>query len=153
MRNLKDRLDKIIHKLADKENKSKEDQDLETSLIGLDIFSSPFFPDFDCFIPAEKKSCIIEELNKLLVSTEDSAQSQIHQAGMEVLSPLVFLDTCQLGSSENLTTLDEFLPIIGEDYFLPKEQSEDYIELPILHELGRNTQDILTNIVVDHGRS
>lgn len=87
------------------------------------------------------------------MSTEDSAQSQIHQAGMEVLSPLVFLDTCQLGSSENLTTLDEFLPIIGEDYFLPKEQSEDYIELPILHELGRNTQDILTNIVVDHGRS
>ena len=87
------------------------------------------------------------------MSTEDSAQSQIHQAGMEVLSPLVFLDTCQLGSSENLTTLDEFLPIIGEDYFLPKEQSEDYIELPILHELGRNSQDILTHIVVYHGRS
>ena len=104
-------------------------------------------------IPAEKKNCIIEELNKVLVSTEDSARSEVHQAGMEVISPLVFLDTCQLGSSENLTTLDEFLPIIGEDYFLPKEQSEDYIELPILHELGRNTQDILTNIVVDHGRS
>ena len=73
----------------------------------------------------------------MLVSTEDSARSEVHQAGMEVVSPLVFLDTCQLGSSENLTTLDEFLPIIGEDYFLPKEQSDDYIELPILHELGR----------------
>ena len=58
---------------------------------------------------------------------------------MEVIAPLVFLDTCQLDSSENLavSTLDEYLPIIGEDYFLPKEQSEDYIELPILHELGR----------------
>ena len=56
---------------------------------------------------------------------------------MEVISPLVFLDTCQLGSTENLTELDEFLPIIGEDYFLPKKQSDDYIELPILHELGR----------------
>ena len=56
---------------------------------------------------------------------------------MEVISPLVFLDTCQPGSAENLTTLDEFLPIIGEDYFLPKEQNDDYIELPILHELGR----------------
>ena len=40
VRDLKDRLDKIIHKLADKENKSKEDQDLETSLIGLDISSN-----------------------------------------------------------------------------------------------------------------
>ena len=94
-------------------------------------------------IPPEKKNCIIEELNKVLVSTEDSARSEVHQAGMEVISPLVFLDTCQLGSSENLTTLDEFLPIIGEDYFLPKEQSEDYIELPILHELGRLTPEIL----------
>ena len=88
----------------------------------------------------------------MLVSTEDSARSEVHQAGMEVISPLVFLDTCQLGSSENLTTLDEFLPIIGEDYFLPKEQSEDYIELPILQELGRfysaDTLDILTNIIL-----
>ena len=89
----------------------------------------------------------------MLVSTEDSARSEVHQAGMEVVSPLVFLDTCQLGSSENLTTLDEFLPIIGEDYFLPKEQSEDYIELPILHELGRfysgDSKDILSKMIIE----
>ena len=78
----------------------------------------------------------------MMVSTEDTARSEVHQAGMEVVSPLVFLDTCQLGSSENLTELDEFLPIIGEDYFLPKEQIEDYIELPILHDLG-STLEIL----------
>ena len=34
---IKDRLDKIIHKVADKENKSKEDEDLEKSLIGNQI--------------------------------------------------------------------------------------------------------------------
>ena len=31
---IRDRLDKVIHKLADKENKSKDDEDLEKSLIG-----------------------------------------------------------------------------------------------------------------------
>ena len=31
---IKDGLDKIIHKVADRENKSKEDEDLEKSLIG-----------------------------------------------------------------------------------------------------------------------
>ena len=70
------------------------------------------------------------------VSTESGPRSECHQPGMEVISPLVFLDSAQLDSSENLTELDEYLPIIGDDYFLPKEQSDDYIELPILHELG-----------------
>ena len=70
------------------------------------------------------------------MSTEESSLSQCNQPGMEVVSPLIFLDSCTLDSSENLTELDEFLPLIGDDYFLPKEQSDDYIELPILHELG-----------------
>ena len=69
---------------------------------------------------------------------------------MELISPLVFLDTCQLGSNENLTELDEFLPIIGEDYFLPKEQSDDYIELPILHELGIIISLIIISLEHDH---
>ena len=85
---------------------------------------------------SEKKNCIIEELNKVLVSTDNSTRSLYQQPGMELISPLVFLDSSSLDSSENLTELDEYLPMIGEDYFLPKEQSDDYIDLPILHELS-----------------
>ena len=74
----------------------------------------------------------------MLVSTDTSSRSQYHQAGMELASPLVFLDSSQLDSSE--TELEEYLPLVGDDYILPKEQSEDYIDLPILHELG--TMDV-----------
>ena len=70
----------------------------------------------------------------MLVSTTTSSLSQYHQAGMELASPLIFLDSSQLDSSE--TELEEYLPLVGDDYILPKEQSEDYIDLPILHELG-----------------
>ena len=41
-----------------------------------------------------------------------------------------------MDSAENLTELDEFLPLIGDTYILPKEQSDDYIDLPIINELG-----------------
>ena len=93
-------------------------------------------------ILSEKKNCIIEELNKVLVSTDTSSWSQYHQAGMELASPLIFLDSSQLDSSE--TELEEYLPLVGDDYILPKEQSEDYIDLPILHELG--TMDVKLGI-------
>ena len=119
---IKDRLDTIIHKLADKDYKTKEDQDLEKSLI-------------------EKKNCIIDELNKVLVTGEENGTQSHHTAsGMEMKAPLIFMDSPDMDSMENITELDDFLPIIGEDSFLPKEQTEDFIPLPIINELGYNEQ-------------
>ena len=133
---IKDRLDSVIHKLADKNAKSKDDGDLEKSLIGgkkraaLKFVSSAL----------DKKNCIIDELNKVLVTSERVATTlPAPSSGLEAHCPLIFLDSSELDSTENLTELDEFLPVIGDTYFLPKEQSEDYIDLPILHELGINT--------------
>jgi kinesin family protein 13 len=115
---LKDRLDGRIHKLSDKKNKSKEEFELEQSLI-------------------DQKNCIIDELNKVLVPSENSRLSNCFMSGMELLTPIVFLNTSVLDSSDNLTELDEFLPIIGDNCFLPKEQTEEFLDLPIISDTGR----------------
>ena len=57
-------------------------------------------------------------------------------SGLEAHCPLIFIDSSEMDSAENLTELDEFLPLIGDTYILPKEQSDDYIDLPIINELG-----------------
>ena len=85
----------------------------------------------------DKKNCIIDELNKVLVTSERVAATlPASSSGLEVHSPLIFLDSSEMDSTENLTELDEFLPMVGDTYFLPKEQSDDYIDLPIINELG-----------------
>ena len=85
----------------------------------------------------DKKNCIIDELNKVLVTSErEAATLPTSSSGLEPHCPLIFIDSSELDSTENLTELDEFLPLVGDSYFLPKEQSDDYIDLPIINELG-----------------
>ena len=115
---LKDRLDSRIYKLSEKKNKSKEECELEKSLI-------------------DQKNCIVDELNKVLVPSENSRLSNCYMSGMELLCPIMFLNTSLLDSTDNLTELDEFLPIIGDNCFLPKEKSEEFFDLPIISDTGR----------------
>ena len=115
---LKERLDERIHKLSDNKNKSKEEIDYEKSLI-------------------DQKNCIVDELNKVLVPSENSRLSHCFLSGMELLSPIIFLNTSILDSTDNLTELDEYLPIIGDTCFLPKERSDDFVDLPVICDTGR----------------
>ena len=132
---IKDRLDSVIHKLADKNAKSKDDGDLEKSLIGEEHYQFHLY-SFE-YSASDKKNCIIDELNKVLVTSERVAATlPTSSSGLEAHSPLIFLDSSEMDSTENLTELDEFLPLVGDTYFLPKEQSDDYIDLPIINELG-----------------
>ena len=92
----------------------------------------------------DKKNCIIDELNKVLVASERVAATlPTSSSGLEPQCPLIFIDSSELDSTENLTELDEFLPLVGDSYFLPKEQSDDYIDLPIINELGTVLQQIV----------
>ena len=61
--------------------------------------------------------------------------------GLEARCPVIFIDSSEMDSTENLTEMDEYLPVVGETYFLPKEQSDDYIDLPIINELGMNKKN------------
>ena len=79
----------------------------------------------------EKKNCVIEELNKVTVATSDNTRLH-HTLGLETRVPLIFLDTNHLESSDNLTVLDQFLPIIGDNYFIAKEQSDEFLVTPIV---------------------
>ena len=89
------------------------------------------------FCLLDKKNCIIDELNKVLVTSERVvATIPASSSGLEAHCPLIFIDSSEMDSAENLTELDEFLPLIGDTYILPKEQSDDYIDLPIINELG-----------------
>ena len=89
------------------------------------------------FCLLDKKNCIIDELNKVLVTSERVvATLPASSSGLEAHCPLIFIDSSEMDSAENLTELDEFLPLIGDTYILPKEQSDDYIDLPIINELG-----------------
>ena len=108
---VKDRLDTAIHKLADMD---KDAESIEKSLL-------------------EKKNCVIDELNKVTVAT-DCNKPQASSAGreMETQVPLIYLDTEEMESNENLTVLNDFLPVVGESCFLPKEQTDDFLMLPIV---------------------
>ena len=84
----------------------------------------------------DKKNCIIDELNKVLVVPETNQMQPTFHSGMESQVPLIFLDSNEENSVENLTEIDEHLPIAGENFFLSKENPEDYIYLPITNVLG-----------------
>ena len=84
----------------------------------------------------DKRNCIIDELNKVLTS-DAGVDQQITTPGLETLTPLIFLDQSIRESNENLTEFDEHLPVLGDHYFLPKENIEDQIFLPIISNLGK----------------
>ena len=48
---------------------------------------------------------------------------------------MIYLDTEDIEASDTLTVLDEYLPVVGEIYFLPKEQTDDFLALPIVQVL------------------
>ena len=84
----------------------------------------------------EKKNCIIDELNKVLVAPEEFSPSQYRTPGLEHQVPLVYLDSDEMDSTENFTELDDYLPVVGENFFLPKEAVDDFMFLPIINVLG-----------------
>ena len=55
---------------------------------------------------------------------------------MEQQVPLIYLDSDEMDSTENLTELDDYLPVVGENFFLPKEAVDDFMFLPIINVLG-----------------
>ena len=55
---------------------------------------------------------------------------------MEDQVPLIYLDSNDMDSTENFTVLDDYLPAVGEDFFLPKEAVDDFMFLPLINVLG-----------------
>ena len=55
---------------------------------------------------------------------------------MEDQVPLIYLDSNDLDSTENFTELDDYVPVVGENFFLPKEAVDDFMFLPIINVLG-----------------
>ena len=110
---LKDRLDDRIHKISDKAEKSENDEQLEKSLM-------------------DQKKCVVDELNKVLVPTEQTRLSAMPTPGAETRVPVIFLNTAELDLGDSLTELEEFLPVVGEDRLLVGEQQDQFLDLPII---------------------
>lgn len=87
-----------------------------------------------------------------MVTSERVATLPTSSSGLEAHCPLIFLDSSEIDSAENLTELDEFLPVVGDTYILPKEQSDDYIDLPIINELGIQMFPIITKNLTLYSR-
>lgn len=106
---MKERLDDQIHDL---DSRGEKERDLEQSLI-------------------DRKNCIMEELNQSMVPRLASRVSEVHQGGMEVQAPVIFLHTSNL-DSQDLSRLEEHLPTIGDTAFIPKETGGEFHSLPLL---------------------
>ena len=82
----------------------------------------------------------------MVTSERLAATLPASSSGLEAHCPLIFIDSSEMDSAENLTELDEFLPLVGDTYLLPKEQSDDCIDLPIINELGTLIHSLFIHI-------
>lgn len=83
----------------------------------------------------DQKNCIIDELNAALVP-EELEDLTTGQLGIEVGTPLIFINTPTIDGLESATELDDHLPQVGAAAFLPKELQDDrFLALPILKAL------------------
>ena len=82
----------------------------------------------------------------MVTSERLAATLPAFSSGLEAHCPLIFIDSSEMDSAENLTELDEFLPLVGDTYLLPKEQSDDCIDLPIINELGTLIHSLFIHI-------
>ena len=115
---LKDRLDRKIHLLDEKEKKTNDDIEMSQSLL-------------------DQKNCVIDELNNALVPTEAAAASHCQQFGMEKLTPLLFLSLSNADDSNSSAEISDFLPLAGMCSVLPKEQEDNFIALPTIERLEK----------------
>jgi hypothetical protein len=101
---LKNYVDAEIHKIDRKARKTPSDSRYEQSLI-------------------DQKNCIMDELNAALVpeELEDAAAGLCSQLGMEVATPLIFLNMANIDGLESATELADHLPQVGAAACLPKE--------------------------------
>jgi hypothetical protein len=99
---LKTYVDAEIHKIDRKARKTPSDSRYEQSLI-------------------DQKNCIMDELNAALVPEELEDAGLCHQLGMEVATPLIFLNTANIDGLESATELADHLPQVGAAACLPKE--------------------------------
>ena len=114
---LKDFVDKEIHKIDRKTQKTSADSRYEQALI-------------------DQKNCIIDELNAALVPEDLEDDAVCGQLGMEMATPLLFLNTANIDGLESATELADHLPQVGATVSLPKEQQCDrFLVLPILRDL------------------
>ena len=110
---LKAKVDSKIHILDEKEHKTGDDVELGQSLL-------------------DQKNCIVEELNNALVPGQASYGIKICHLGMEKFVPLLFLNLKDMDAFGSTTELDEYLPIIGENVVLKKEQGDIFYNLQLL---------------------
>lgn len=80
----------------------------------------------------DQKKCVVDELNKVLVPTEQTRLPAMPTPGAETRIPVIFLNTAELDLADSLTELEEFLPVVGEDRLLAGEQQDQFLDLPII---------------------